>query len=62
MPCFASPVERFKCLADETCSRIVLLVAGEGERCACELTAALALSQPNISRHLAATARGRAAD
>ncbi|WP_248797392.1 metalloregulator ArsR/SmtB family transcription factor [Pseudomonas sp. MWU13-2105] len=53
MSCFASPVELFKCLADETRSRIVLLVAREGELCVCELTAALELSQPKISRHLA---------
>ncbi|MGA8136631.1 MULTISPECIES: metalloregulator ArsR/SmtB family transcription factor [Pseudomonas] len=58
MPCFASPVELFKCLADETRSRVVLLVAREGELCVCELTAALELSQPKISRHLAQLRQG----
>ncbi|NWA03535.1 ArsR/SmtB family transcription factor [Pseudomonas gingeri] len=48
-----SPVELFKCLADDTRSRIALLVLREGELCVCELTAALELSQPKISRHLA---------
>ncbi|MCU1736081.1 MULTISPECIES: metalloregulator ArsR/SmtB family transcription factor [unclassified Pseudomonas] len=58
MSCFTSPVELFKCLADETRSRIVLLVAREGELCVCELTAALELSQPKISRHLAQLRQG----
>ncbi|AMB87573.1 ArsR family transcriptional regulator [Pseudomonas agarici] len=48
-----SPVELFKCLADDTRSRIALLVLREGELCVCELMAALELSQPKISRHLA---------
>lgn len=47
------PITFFKCLADETRARIVLLVLQEGELCVCELTAALAESQPKISRHLA---------
>lgn len=58
MSCFTSPVELFKCLADETRSRVVLLVAREGELCVCELTAALELSQPKISRHLAQLRQG----
>jgi ArsR family transcriptional regulator len=50
---FRSPVDVFKALADDTRSRVALLVAREGELCVCELTAALDLSQPKISRHLA---------
>ncbi|WEK07039.1 MAG: metalloregulator ArsR/SmtB family transcription factor [Candidatus Pseudomonas colombiensis] len=48
-----NPAELFKALADETRSRIALLIAREGELCVCELTAALNQSQPKISRHLA---------
>ena len=48
-----TPTELFKALADDTRSRISLLIALEGELCVCELTCALALSQPKISRHLA---------
>jgi DNA-binding transcriptional ArsR family regulator len=40
-------------LADDTRAKISLLVVSEGELCVCELTAALDLSQPKISRHLA---------
>lgn len=47
-----SPVSLFKCLADETRLRLALLVADQGELCVCELTAALDVSQPKISRHL----------
>ncbi|KQZ81758.1 metalloregulator ArsR/SmtB family transcription factor [Pseudomonas sp. Root562] len=50
---FRSPVDVFKALADDTRSRVALLIAREGELCVCELTAALDLSQPKISRHLA---------
>lgn len=48
-----TPPELFKALADETRARISLLIAREGELCVCELTCALAESQPKISRHLA---------
>lgn len=48
-----TPVQFFKCLADETRARIALLVAGEKELCVCELTCALNEIQPKISRHLA---------
>lgn len=47
-----TPATVFKCLSDETRARITLLIAGEGELCVCELTAALEQSQPKISRHL----------
>ncbi|MFJ2362616.1 metalloregulator ArsR/SmtB family transcription factor [Pseudomonas sp. NPDC087697] len=53
MPDSRNPVDVFKALADDTRSRIALLIAREGELCVCELTAALDLSQPKISRHLA---------
>lgn len=48
-----TPIEFFKCLADDTRLRSLLLIEREGELCVCELTAALNLSQPKISRHLA---------
>ena len=43
----------FKMLADSTRLRSLLLMQAEGELCVCELTHALNLSQPKISRHLA---------
>lgn len=48
-----SPAQFFKCLSDETRLRCVTILQKEGKLCVCELTAALALSQPKISRHLA---------
>lgn len=48
-----SPATFFKCLSDETRLRIMLLLRNQGELCVCELTHALDLSQPKISRHLA---------
>ena len=47
------PAQFFKCLSDDTRLRCVALLQKEGRLCVCELTAALALSQPKISRHLA---------
>ncbi|MBQ4889518.1 transcriptional regulator [Shewanella sp. UCD-FRSSP16_17] len=43
----------FKCLADETRLRSLLLISVNHELCVCELMAALNDSQPKISRHLA---------
>ena len=43
----------FKMLADSTRLRCLMLMLAEGELCECELTHALNLSQPKISRHLA---------
>ncbi|MDN4502589.1 metalloregulator ArsR/SmtB family transcription factor [Alteromonadaceae bacterium BrNp21-10] len=43
----------YKCLADDTRLRCLLLIEQETELCVCELTEALQLSQPKISRHLA---------
>jgi ArsR family transcriptional regulator len=48
-----NPVDFFKCLADDTRLHSLLLIGHEGELCVCELTMALKLSQPKISRHLA---------
>jgi ArsR family transcriptional regulator len=45
--------ELFKQLSDETRLRCLMLMLTEGELCVCELTHALKLSQPKISRHLA---------
>ena len=42
-----------KALSDQTRLRIVLLLSSGEERCVCELTQALELTQPKISRHLA---------
>ncbi len=47
------PVKLFKSLADDTRLKCVLLIQQHEELCVCELTAALDLSQPKISRHLA---------
>ena len=43
----------FRMLADATRLRCLMLMQAEGELCVCELTHALNLSQPKISRHLA---------
>jgi len=48
-----NPVQFYKCLADETRLRAMLLIQQEGELCVCELTEALDESQPKVSRHLA---------
>jgi ArsR family transcriptional regulator len=48
-----TPTQLFKCLSDETRLRCVVLLRKEGRLCVCELTHALDLLQPKISRHLA---------
>lgn len=48
-----NPVKFYKCLADETRLRCLLLIHCEKELCVCELTQALQEIQPKISRHLA---------
>lgn len=48
-----NPVLFYKCLADETRLRSIMLIQHEEELCVCELTASLEESQPKISRHLA---------
>jgi len=47
------PVDFYKCLADETRLACLLLVHENEELCVCDLTSALGVSQPKISRHLA---------
>ena len=47
------PDTLFRMLADPTRLRVLLLLTAEDELCVCELTHALALSQPKVSRHLA---------
>ncbi len=47
-----SPEIFFQMLADTTRLRVAMLLQSYGELCVCELTHALALSQPKISRHL----------
>jgi len=46
----------FRALGDPTRLRILKLLSG-GELCVCQLVAALQLSQPSISQHLAALRR-----
>jgi len=46
--------EIFQMLSDETRLRALALIARHGELCVCELMHALDLSQPKISRHMAA--------
>ena len=43
----------FKMLSDNTRLRALMLMQRMGELCVCDLTHALNLSQPKISRHLA---------
>ncbi len=50
---FMSPVQFYKCLADETRLRCLLLIINQQELCVCELMQAINESQPKISRHLA---------
>lgn len=47
------PQDVFKVLNDETRLRIVHLIMQHNELCVCELTEALHIIQPKISRHLA---------
>lgn len=43
----------YKCLADDTRLRCILLIVCKKEMCVCELMQALQEIQPKISRHLA---------
>lgn len=47
------PEVLLKSLSDQTRLRSLMLLMQEGELCVCELTHALDLIQPKISRHLA---------
>lgn len=49
-----NPLSFFKCLADDTRLKCILLISQIGEACVCDLITALDLEQPKISRHLAA--------
>ncbi len=49
----AQPEALFRALSDRTRLRALVLLAREGELCVCELTHALEVVQPKISRHLA---------
>ncbi len=48
-----APEALFQTLSDPTRLRILALLAARDELCVCDLTQALKLSQPMISRHLA---------
>lgn len=48
-----APDTLFQMLSDTTRLRAVMLLLAEAELCVCELTHALRVSQPKISRHLA---------
>ncbi len=50
--CISVP-EVFAALANDTRLRSLVLLSQQSELCVCELTHALGLSQPHISRHLA---------
>ncbi|MFP4160736.1 MAG: metalloregulator ArsR/SmtB family transcription factor [Ectothiorhodospira sp.] len=47
------PETVFKALSDATRLRCLILLSREGELCVCELTHAIAMAQPKVSRHLA---------
>ena len=46
-------IDFFKCLSDPTRLDILKMVMAKDNLCVCEITEALNLSQPKISRHLA---------
>ena len=48
-----SPDSLFSSLANDTRLRCLMLLLRQGELCVCELTHALGISQPHVSRHLA---------
>ena len=43
----------FSCLANDTRLRCLMLLHRHAELCVCELTFALGIAQPHVSRHLA---------
>ena len=47
------PLTFYKCLADDTRLKSLLLITQKNELCVCDLVTALELSQPKVSRHLA---------
>lgn len=50
---FVDPTNFYKCLADETRLKSMILISLHGSLCVCDLVTALELSQPKVSRHLA---------
>ncbi|MBK5930187.1 ArsR/SmtB family transcription factor [Halochromatium salexigens] len=48
-----APSALFGALAHDTRLRTLVLLAQHGELCVCELTEAIGVSQPHLSRHLA---------
>jgi ArsR family transcriptional regulator len=48
-----NPCKFYKCLADDTRLKALLLISQANEACVCHLMDALGLEQPKISRHLA---------
>ncbi|BAU56752.1 arsenate reductase [Halorhodospira halochloris] len=48
-----TPEQLFRLLSDPTRLRCIMLLQSEGSLCVCELTAALDIVQPKVSRHLA---------
>lgn len=48
-----NPCTFFKCLADDTRLKSLLLIVEVNEACVCDLMEALGLDQPKTSRHLA---------
>lgn len=46
------PLVFFKCLADETRLKALMLISLRGALCVCDIQCCLNLSQPKISRHL----------
>jgi ArsR family transcriptional regulator, arsenate/arsenite/antimonite-responsive transcriptional repressor len=53
------PLQFYKCLADATRLKSLLLIHKESELCVCELMAVLEEVQPKISRHLALLRRDK---
>ena len=47
------PIDFLRAMADPTRLRVIVLLHANTELCVCELTHALGLIQPKISRHLA---------
>ena len=48
-----NPLQFYKCLADDTRLKAMLLISHEEALCVCEVVVALELSQPKVSHHLA---------
>ncbi|MGB5996871.1 MAG: metalloregulator ArsR/SmtB family transcription factor [Marinomonas sp.] len=48
-----NPCKFYKCLADDTRLKSIMLIKQADEACVCDLMAALELDQPKTSRHLA---------